>query len=34
MKGLLVILWHLFVFGTGVIIGIIMESNAEEIKDE
>lgn len=34
MKGLLVILWHLFVFVTGVIIGIIIESNVEEIKDE
>lgn len=34
VDAILIMAWHLFVFGVGYILGMITEANCEEVNDE
>lgn len=34
VRTVLIIAWHIFIFGVGYILGIITEANCEEVNDE
>lgn len=34
VDAILIMAWHIFIFGVGYILGIITEANCEEVNDE